>query len=97
MVPADWLAGKTETMDSNDGGTVVLLKPREARAKLPAAPRPRDAERTKAEILRAAREEFCEQGFNGARRFRQLLSVDIHKTAEPLALFDQAAQLLQGR
>jgi len=36
------------------------------------------------------------QGFNGARRFRQLLSVDIHKTAEPLALFDQAAQLLQG-
>ena len=37
------------------------------------------------------------QGFNGARRFRQLLSVDIHKTAEPLALFDQAAQLLQGR
>ena len=30
-------------------------------------PRTRDAERTKAEILRAAREEFCEQGFNGAR------------------------------
>jgi tRNA-dihydrouridine synthase A len=37
------------------------------------------------------------QGFNGARRFRQLLSVDIHKTREPMALFDQAAQLLQGR
>ncbi|MCE5364429.1 tRNA dihydrouridine(20/20a) synthase DusA [Pseudomonas anguilliseptica] len=37
------------------------------------------------------------QGFNGARRFRQLLSVDIHKTDAPLALFDQAAQLLQGR
>jgi tRNA-dihydrouridine synthase A len=37
------------------------------------------------------------QGFNGARRFRQLLSVDIHKTDDPLALFDQAAQLLQGR
>ncbi|KFX67468.1 tRNA-dihydrouridine synthase A [Pseudomonas taeanensis MS-3] len=37
------------------------------------------------------------QGFPGARRFRQLLSVDIHKAAEPLALFDQAAQLLQGR
>ena len=37
------------------------------------------------------------QGFNGARRFRQLLSVDIHKANEPLALFDQAAQLLQGR
>lgn len=30
-------------------------------------PRPRDAERTKSEILRAARDEFCEQGFNGAR------------------------------
>ena len=37
------------------------------------------------------------QGFHGARRFRQLLSVDIHKTSEPLALFDQAALLLQGR
>lgn len=36
------------------------------------------------------------QGFKGARRFRQLLSVDIHKTDEPLGLFDQAAQLLQG-
>jgi AcrR family transcriptional regulator len=30
-------------------------------------PRTRDAERTKAEILRAARDEFCELGFNGAR------------------------------
>jgi len=29
--------------------------------------RPRDAERTKATILKAARDEFCEQGFNGAR------------------------------
>jgi AcrR family transcriptional regulator len=29
--------------------------------------RPRDAEKTKASILRAARDEFCEQGFNGAR------------------------------
>jgi AcrR family transcriptional regulator len=29
--------------------------------------RPRDAEKTKSEILRAARDEFCEQGFNGAR------------------------------
>ena len=37
------------------------------------------------------------QGFNGARRFRQLLSVDIHKTRDPMALFDQAAELLQGR
>ena len=29
--------------------------------------RSRDATRTKADILRAAREEFCEYGFNGAR------------------------------
>ncbi|MCQ4296666.1 tRNA dihydrouridine(20/20a) synthase DusA [Pseudomonas stutzeri] len=36
------------------------------------------------------------QGFHGARRFRQLLSVDIHKTSEPLALLDQAAALLEG-
>lgn len=36
------------------------------------------------------------QGFKGARRFRQLLSVDIHRTDNPLALFDQAAELLQG-
>ena len=37
------------------------------------------------------------QGFAGARRFRQLLSVDIHKAADPLALLDQAAELLEGR
>ncbi len=37
------------------------------------------------------------QGFPGARRFRQLLSVDIHKAADPLALLDQAAALLEGR
>ena len=36
-------------------------------------------------------------GFPGARRFRQLLSVDIHKAKEPLVLLDQAAQLLEGR
>ena len=30
-------------------------------------PRTRDAGRTKAEILKAARDEFCELGFNGAR------------------------------
>lgn len=36
------------------------------------------------------------QGFKGARKFRQLLSVDIHKTDTPLALFDQAGELLQG-
>jgi len=37
------------------------------------------------------------QGFPGARRFRQLLSVDIHKSKAPLALLDQAASLLEGR
>ncbi|KAF0863931.1 tRNA dihydrouridine(20/20a) synthase DusA [Pseudomonas sp. LD120] len=36
-------------------------------------------------------------GFPGARKFRQLLSVDIHKTQDPLALLDQAGQLLEGR
>ncbi|MBV4552801.1 tRNA dihydrouridine(20/20a) synthase DusA [Pseudomonas sp. SWRI102] len=36
-------------------------------------------------------------GFPGARRFRQLLSVDIHKTKDPLALLDQAGHLLEGR
>lgn len=37
------------------------------------------------------------QGFPGARRFRQLLSVDIHKAENPLELLDQAALLLEGR
>nr|MBO2511597.1 tRNA dihydrouridine(20/20a) synthase DusA [Gammaproteobacteria bacterium] len=37
------------------------------------------------------------QGFPGARRFRQLLSVDVHKTTDPLGLLDQAIELLQGR
>lgn len=37
------------------------------------------------------------QGFPGARRFRQLLSVDVHKAAEPLQVFDQAIELLNGR
>ncbi|MNO47244.1 putative tRNA-dihydrouridine synthase [compost metagenome] len=36
------------------------------------------------------------QGFPGARRFRQLLSVDVHKVADPLALLDQATELLVG-
>lgn len=35
-------------------------------------------------------------GFPGARRFRQMLSADIHKATDPLALFDQAAALLDG-
>ncbi|MET1080281.1 MAG: tRNA dihydrouridine(20/20a) synthase DusA [Pseudomonas sp.] len=37
------------------------------------------------------------QGFPGARRFRQLLSVDIHKASDPMLLLDQAAALLGGR
>ncbi|MBU3056228.1 tRNA dihydrouridine(20/20a) synthase DusA [Pseudomonas indica] len=37
------------------------------------------------------------QGFPGARRFRQLLSVDVHKATDPLALLDQASALLEGR
>ncbi|MWV13660.1 tRNA dihydrouridine(20/20a) synthase DusA [Pseudomonas sp. R-28-1W-6] len=37
------------------------------------------------------------QGFPGARRFRQLLSVDVHKVKDPLALLDQAGELLAGR
>lgn len=36
------------------------------------------------------------QGFAGARRFRQLLSVDVHKTDNPLSVFDQAVDQLQG-
>ncbi|BAP44490.1 tRNA-dihydrouridine synthase A [Pseudomonas sp. StFLB209] len=36
-------------------------------------------------------------GFPGARRFRQILSTDIQKAEQPLALFDQAAQILEGR
>jgi len=36
------------------------------------------------------------QGFPGARRFRQLLSDDVHKTPDPLALLDQAIDLLEG-
>jgi tRNA-dihydrouridine synthase A len=37
------------------------------------------------------------QGFPGARRFRQLLSVDVHRAADPLTVFDQAVALLAGR
>ncbi|EGH45178.1 tRNA-dihydrouridine synthase A, partial [Pseudomonas syringae pv. pisi str. 1704B] len=32
----------------------------------------------------------------GARRFRQLLAVDIHKAENPMLLLDQAAAFLQG-
>jgi tRNA-dihydrouridine synthase A len=34
------------------------------------------------------------QGFSGARRFRQVLSVDAHKTDDPLGVFDRAIELL---
>lgn len=37
------------------------------------------------------------QGFPGSRRFRQLLSTDIHRTDQPLQVFDQAIKVLQGR
>lgn len=37
------------------------------------------------------------QGFPGARRFRQLLSVDVQKTNDPLGLLDQAIEVLAGR
>jgi AcrR family transcriptional regulator len=42
------------------------MAPEPAGQRAPAR-RPRDAERTKAAILKAARDEFCEVGFNGAR------------------------------
>jgi AcrR family transcriptional regulator len=53
----------------SDASTALITRESDVRPtpKLAATPRPRDAERTKAEILRAARDEFCEQGFNGAR------------------------------
>ncbi|SDU30809.1 tRNA dihydrouridine(20/20a) synthase DusA [Geopseudomonas guangdongensis] len=34
------------------------------------------------------------QGFHGARRFRQVLSVDVHKSPAPLSVFDHAIELL---
>lgn len=37
------------------------------------------------------------QGFSGARRFRQMLSVDIHQATDPMHLLDQAVQLLGDR
>ncbi|MDY0207561.1 MAG: tRNA dihydrouridine(20/20a) synthase DusA [Pseudomonas sp.] len=37
------------------------------------------------------------QGFQGARRFRQLLSADIHTTDEPMSIYDQAVVGLDGR
>jgi AcrR family transcriptional regulator len=53
-------------MESTDA--VALLESEPAPAKAARSPaRPRDAEKTKSEILKAARDEFCEEGFNGAR------------------------------
>lgn len=37
------------------------------------------------------------QGFPGARRFRQLLSSEVHKTHDPMGLLDQALNILDGR
>lgn len=37
------------------------------------------------------------QGFPGARRFRQILSVDIHKASDPMQVYDQALAVLDGR
>ncbi len=37
------------------------------------------------------------QGFPGSRRFRQLLSSDIFKAENPLKVYDQAVETLQGR
>ena len=53
-------------MAQTDAVALLESEPAPAKAARPAA-RPRDAEKTKSEILRAARDEFCEQGFNGAR------------------------------
>jgi AcrR family transcriptional regulator len=50
---------------TDDSTSLELAAPRRRRADEPV--RPRDAERTKAAILRAARDEFSEQGLNGAR------------------------------
>ena len=46
---------------------VETARRKRAAASKPVVGRPRDAERTKADILKAARDEFCEVGFNGAR------------------------------
>lgn len=55
-------------MKSDDRSMLVLPeRRRKAPAKAALPVRQRDAERTKATILKAARDEFCEQGFNGAR------------------------------
>ncbi|MBZ9938823.1 TetR family transcriptional regulator [Mesorhizobium sp. BR1-1-16] len=51
----------------DNDGEIVPAEPTAVRSAGVGSIRPRDAERTKAAILKAARDEFCEQGFNGAR------------------------------
>ncbi|SHG35784.1 transcriptional regulator, TetR family [Kaistia soli DSM 19436] len=51
----------------DNDGEIIPAEPTETRRAEIGSIRPRDAERTKAAILKAARDEFCEQGFNGAR------------------------------
>jgi AcrR family transcriptional regulator len=53
-------------MASNEAEAISEPKPAVRRSK-PLPARPRDAERTKAAILKAARDEFCARGFPGAR------------------------------
>ena len=53
-------------MATDEANAVRETKPPFRRARS-AAVRPRDAERTKAAILKAARDEFCARGFPGAR------------------------------
>ena len=51
-----------------DEATAVKVRRSAGKAAQSAAPvRPRDAEKTKTTILKAARDEFCELGFDGAR------------------------------
>lgn len=54
-------------MDKLADAPVLDREPPARRRRAVPAVRPRDAGRTKYEILRAARDVFCEQGFNGAR------------------------------
>ena len=54
-------------MATTDAAALLESRREPANAARAASARPRDAEKTKSEILRAARDEFCEQGFNGAR------------------------------
>ncbi|HEY4199136.1 MAG TPA: TetR/AcrR family transcriptional regulator [Devosiaceae bacterium] len=55
-------------MAADRGDTALEVKARVRDKAKPAKPvRPRDAEKTKAAILKAARDEFCTRGFPGAR------------------------------